>query len=49
LQERFAARGNIVVAHLLVALGVDHSNGREDATYEIGTAGRDVFVGGREQ
>src|SRR5947208_6843856 len=49
LEEGLAAGFDVVVAERPVSLVVDHRDRREDPAHEVGTAGRDVLVGGREQ
>src|SRR5437868_15389592 len=49
LEEGLAAGFDVVVGEGAISRVVDHCDGREDAAYEVGTAGPDVLVGGREQ
>src|SRR5437667_11849481 len=49
LEEGLAAGFDVVVGESSISRLVDHRDGREDAAYEVGSAGRDVLVGGREE
>src|SRR4051794_14253781 len=48
-EERFAARTDVVVGELPVAVDVDHCDEREDPADEVGTTRSGVFVGRTEQ